>query len=36
MRTKRILDVEGYEVLRVQNGVVGLDVSALREQFGID
>lgn len=36
MQTKRILDVEGYEVLRVRDGVVGLDVSALREQFGID
>jgi hypothetical protein len=35
MQTKRVLDVEGYEVLRVGSGVVGLDVAALREQFGV-
>ena len=35
MQTKRILDVEGYEVLRVEHGVVRLDVAALTEQFGI-
>jgi hypothetical protein len=35
MQTKRILDVEGYEVLRVGPGVVSLDVAALTEQFGV-
>lgn len=35
MQTKRVLDVEGYEVLRVDRGVVRLDVAALTEQFGV-
>lgn len=35
MQTKRILDVEGYEVLRVSRGVVSLDVAALTEQFRV-
>jgi hypothetical protein len=35
MQTKRVLDVEGYEVLRVAGGVVRLDVAALKEQFGV-
>ncbi|BBX34838.1 alkaline phosphatase domain-containing protein [Mycolicibacterium mageritense DSM 44476 = CIP 104973] len=35
MQTKRVLDVEGYEVLRVAGGVTGLDVAALKEQFGV-
>jgi hypothetical protein len=35
MQTKRVLDVEGYEVLRVERGVVRLDVAALTEQFGV-
>ncbi|EUA35236.1 pglZ domain protein [Mycobacterium xenopi 3993] len=35
MQAKRVLDVEGYEVLRVANGVVRLDVDALKEQFGV-
>jgi hypothetical protein len=35
MQTKRVLDVEGYEVLRVQGGVVRLDVALLTEQFGV-
>ena len=35
MQTKRVLDVEGYEVLRVQGGVVQLDVALLTEQFGV-
>ncbi|OLP01887.1 alkaline phosphatase [Mycolicibacterium porcinum] len=35
MQTKRVLDVEGYEVLRVGGGVTGLDVAALKEQFGV-
>lgn len=35
MQTKRVLDVEGYEVLRVTQGVVRLDVDALKEQFGV-
>jgi hypothetical protein len=35
MQTKRILDVEGYEVLRVGGGVVSLDIAALTEQFGV-
>jgi PglZ domain len=34
-QAKRVLDVEGYEVLRVRDGVVGLDVAALKEQFGV-
>ncbi|GAA1699000.1 hypothetical protein MMUR_26500 [Mycolicibacterium murale] len=35
MQAKRLLDVEGYEVLRVGGGVVRLDVEALKEQFGV-
>ena len=35
MQTKKVLDVEGYEVLRVARGVVRLDVAALTEQFGV-
>lgn len=35
MQAKTILDVEGYEVLRVGGGVVSLDVAALTEQFGV-
>jgi hypothetical protein len=35
MQAKRVLDVEGYEVLRVGGGVVRLDVDALKEQFGV-
>ena len=35
MQTKRVLDVEGYEVLAVGGGVVKLDEAALREQFGV-
>jgi len=35
MQVKRILDVEGYEVLAVGGGVVKLDEAALREQFGV-
>ncbi|WP_210686515.1 BREX-2 system phosphatase PglZ [Mycolicibacterium sp. GESEQ-9] len=35
MQTKRVLDVEGYEVLQVARGVVRLDVAALKEQFGV-
>ena len=35
MQTKKVLDVEGYEVLRVERGVVRLDVAALSEQFGV-
>ncbi len=35
MQSKRVLDVEGYEVLRVGAGVVRLDVAALKEQFGV-
>lgn len=35
MQTKRILDVEGYEVLRVGGGVVSVDAAALAEQFGV-
>lgn len=35
MQTKRILDVEGYEVLRVSRGVVSVDVAALTEQFRV-
>lgn len=35
MQTKRVLDVEGYEVLAVGNGVVRLDIAALSEQFGV-
>ena len=35
MQTKKVLDVEGYEVLRVERGVVRLDVAALIEQFGV-
>lgn len=35
MQAKRVLDVEGYEVLQVGGGVVRLDVAALKEQFGV-
>jgi hypothetical protein len=35
MQTKKVLDVEGYEVLRVERGVVRLDLAALCEQFGV-
>ena len=37
LQIKRVLDVEGYEVLLLDGGggVVGLDEAALREQFGI-
>jgi len=35
MQAKRVLDVEGYEVLLVERGVVRLDVAALKEQFGV-
>lgn len=35
MQTKKVLDVEGYEVLRVERGVVRLDLAALSEQFGV-
>ncbi|NKS26555.1 BREX-2 system phosphatase PglZ [Rhodococcus hoagii] len=35
LQVKRVLDVEGYEVLLLDGGVVGLDESALREQFGV-
>jgi hypothetical protein len=35
MQSKRVLDVEGYEVLRVGAGVVRLDVAALKEQFRV-
>ncbi len=35
MQAKRVLDVEGYEVLRVTGGVVRLDLPALKEQFGV-
>jgi hypothetical protein len=35
MQTKRVLDVEGYEVLVVRGGVVRLDVATLKEQFGV-
>ncbi len=35
MQTKRVLDVEGYEVLAVGGGVVKLDEAALREQFRV-
>ncbi|NTY62304.1 BREX-2 system phosphatase PglZ [Mycolicibacterium sphagni] len=35
MQAKPLLDVEGYEVLRVDRDVVRLDVEALKEQFGI-
>lgn len=35
MQAKRVLDVEGYEVLRVTQGMVRLDVEALKEQFGV-
>ena len=34
-QAKRVLDVEGYEVLRLGGGVVRLDVAALKEQFGV-
>lgn len=35
MQAKRVLDVEGYEVLRVGNGIVRLDAAVLKEQFGV-
>ncbi|RZI94711.1 MAG: BREX-2 system phosphatase PglZ, partial [Microbacterium sp.] len=35
LQVKRVLDVEGYEVLLLDGGVVALDEAALREQFGI-
>ncbi len=35
MQAKPLLDVEGYEVLRVDRDVVRLDVEALKEQFGV-
>ncbi|MFD6893265.1 BREX-2 system phosphatase PglZ [Rhodococcus sp. NPDC060086] len=35
LQVKRVLDVEGYEVLLLDGGVVRLDEAALREQFGI-
>lgn len=35
MQAKRVLDVEGYEVLAVGGGVVKLDEAALREQFQV-
>ena len=35
MQVKRVLDVEGYEVVQVRDGVVKLDVAALKEQFGV-
>ncbi|WP_245687842.1 BREX-2 system phosphatase PglZ [Rhodococcus phenolicus] len=35
LQIKRVLDVEGYEVLLLDGGVVGLDEAAVREQFGI-
>lgn len=35
MQVKRVLDVEGYEVLQARDGVVKLDVAALKEQFGV-
>ncbi|MGX7728482.1 BREX-2 system phosphatase PglZ [Rhodococcus sp. 2H158] len=35
LQIKRVLDVEGYEVLLLDGGVAGLDEAALREQFGL-
>ncbi|MGY1979948.1 BREX-2 system phosphatase PglZ [Nocardia gipuzkoensis] len=35
LQIKRVLDVEGYEVLLLEQGVVRLDEAALREQFGV-
>lgn len=35
MQAKRVLDVEGYEVLAVGGGAVKLDEAALREQFRV-
>lgn len=35
MQVKRVLDVEGYEVLQARDGVVKLDLAALKEQFGV-
>jgi len=35
MQTKKVLDVEGYEVLQVSRGVVRLDLATLIEQFGV-
>ncbi|MGC5248844.1 BREX-2 system phosphatase PglZ [Gordonia sp. DT219] len=36
LQVKRVLDVEGYEVLALDGPVVRLDEHMLREQFGID
>ncbi|OBJ70980.1 BREX-2 system phosphatase PglZ [Mycobacterium sp. 1274756.6] len=36
MQVKQVLDVEGYEVLGVRDGVIKLDVAALTEQFGVE
>lgn len=35
MQVKRVLDVEGYEVLEVASGIVILHEATLREQFGV-
>jgi hypothetical protein len=35
LQIKRVLDVEGYEVLLLDHGAVRLDEAALREQFGL-
>jgi hypothetical protein len=35
LQIKRVLDVEGYEVLLLDGSVVRLDEAALREQFGV-
>lgn len=35
LQVKRVLDVEGYEVLSSRDGVVKLDLAALKEQFGV-
>ncbi|WP_019927708.1 BREX-2 system phosphatase PglZ [Nocardia sp. BMG111209] len=35
LQIKRVLDVEGYEVLLLDDGAVRLDEAALREQFGV-
>lgn len=34
-QAKSVFDVEGYQVLHVGGGAVGLDIAALREQFGV-
>lgn len=36
LQVKRVLDVEGYEVLAIDGPVVRLDERTLREQFGLD